>query len=229
MQNATKKSLQIAVMLAALGAPLAAEAMCWGDASQDSGIPVGVLKAVVKTESGFNPKAVHRNPDGSVDIGFAQINSRWLPKLEKFGIREEDLYDACTNLKVGAWILSQNAKKLGWNWNAIGAYNVGCAKLSESECERRRNQYAWKVHAALQKVGDIGQPPSAIASYEQGATLVSNHAVRGAVVAPQPKGIMAVRFSDHGPAMNVAAAYTDGSPSFTVGGFLNYEGGAADE
>jgi hypothetical protein len=50
---------------------------------------------------------------------------------------------------VGAWILSNNVQSIGWNWSAIGAYNVGCRKLSESECRKRRARYERLVYAQL--------------------------------------------------------------------------------
>lgn len=73
-----------------------------------------------------------------------------------------------------------------------GAYNVGCAKLNAAECDRRRSQYAWKVHTALRNVSDIKSPmPNAmVANYEQGATVVSNRALRASGSVAEPKKIM---------------------------------------
>lgn len=115
-------------------------------------VPVEVLKAIAKTESNFRPDARNRNPDGSEDVGLMQINSSWGPTLAGYGIREAELLEPCTNLKVGAWILASNASRLGWNWDAIGAYNVGCKKLGKEECGRRRASYARKVHQALMRL-----------------------------------------------------------------------------
>lgn len=224
MQNATKNFLLIALSGLALAAPMVAKATCWDAASESYGIPVDVLKAVAKTESGFNAKARSVNSDGSHDVGIMQINSSWLPKLEKYGVTRESLRDACTNVKVGAWILSNNAKKLGWNWNAIGAYNVGCAKLDKAECDRRRNQYAWKIHTALNKVGDISAPTHMAATYEQGATAASNKLIHSASAAAQPKKIMVVTLGDSDQSMKLAAVPAEYEPrAFSVGGFLNYE------
>lgn len=224
MQNATKNILLIALSGLAFATPIAAKATCWEVASESYGIPVNVLKAVAKTESGFNAKAHNGNSNGSYDVGIMQINSSWLPKLEKYGVTEESLRDACTNVKVGAWILSNNAKKLGWNWNAIGAYNVGCAKLEKAECNRRRNRYAWKIHSALNRVGDIGAPTHVVTTYEQGATAVSNKAIHSASDAVQPKKIMVVKLDESDQSMKIAAAPAEYEPrEFTVGGFLNYE------
>lgn len=232
MQNATKNLLLTALTGIAIAVPAAANATCWGAASQSNGIPVDVLKAVAKTESNFNPKAVNKNANGTYDIGMMQINSGWLPKLEAFGVTEASLHDACTNLKVGAWILSNNAKKLGWNWNAIGAYNVGCAKLDAAECNRRRNQYAWKVHTALRNVTDIKAPmPNAtVASYEQGATVASNRALRAGGNVAESKKIMVIQLGSNDSSMKLAKyeGPTD-LRGLNVDGFMNYEGEQDDE
>ena len=133
-------------------------ATCWDEASTEYGIPANVLKAIAKVESNFNPKAVRKpfiagNKDGSYDIGLVQINSSHFARLEReLGITEQHLYDGCTNLKVGASILADNVRRLGWNWNAIGAYNAGCARISKELCTKLRLTYANKVHAALRKL-----------------------------------------------------------------------------
>lgn len=150
MQQTTKILLSAICLTAASSVITGAYATCWEEASNDYGVPVDVLKAVAKTESGFRPNAVNKNKDGSEDVGFMQINSSHLPALGKYGITRASLLDACLNLKVGAWILSENSRRLGWNWDAIGAYNVGCAKLDRAECSRRRAVYSWKIYGALQ-------------------------------------------------------------------------------
>jgi len=149
----------LSLLLTLLAASISpAKAMCWDEASSQYGIPSEVLRAIAKVESNFNPKAVRRpyiagNMDGSYDVGLVQINSGHFPRLRReFGITESDLYDGCTNLKVGAWILADNVKRLGWNWDAIGAYNAGCGKISKERCAQLRNTYATKVYHALQNI-----------------------------------------------------------------------------
>lgn len=133
-------------------------AACWDEAATQYGIPANVLKAIAKVESNLNPKAVRKpfiagNKDGSYDVGLVQINSSHFPRLKReFGINEADLYEPCTNLKVGAWILADNVSRLGWNWNAIGAYNAGCARISKELCSKLRLTYANKVYTALKKI-----------------------------------------------------------------------------
>ena len=230
MHNATKTLLLISLSATTLVVPGVARATCWNAASESYGIPVDVIKAVAKTESGFNADALNVNKDGSHDIGVMQINSVWLPALAKHGIDEEALKDPCTNVKVGAWILANNAKRLGWNWNAIGAYNVGCAKLSAEECDRRRSKYAWKIHAALNQVTEIKSPApqKPIPSYEQ-ATSTSKTIVRGPEDSTAKK-IFVVRMESSQPPMQVATADLEANVrGLSVGGFLNYEEAESDE
>ena len=127
-------------------------------------------------------------------------------------------------------LATNNAKKLGWNWNAIGAYNVGCAKLDKTECDRRRNQYAWKIHTALNKVGNISAPTHMAATYEQGATVASNKLIRRVSATTQPKKIMVVMLGDSDQSLKLAAAPAEYEPrAFSVGSCLNYEGVRDDE
>lgn len=109
--------------------PLAANA-CYEEAAEQHDVPVDLLKAIAKVESGGNPNAVSRNKDGSANIGLMQISTRWLPTLAKFGITRDKLKDACTNVRVGAWILASYIAKHGSIWTAVEAYHAGYPKKS---------------------------------------------------------------------------------------------------
>jgi len=58
---------------------------CIEEASRLYGINPIIVYAIIKTESGFNPKAINKNKNGSYDLGLMQINSSWLPTLSKYG------------------------------------------------------------------------------------------------------------------------------------------------
>ncbi|WP_174917772.1 transglycosylase SLT domain-containing protein [Burkholderia lata] len=131
-----------------------ARADCLDDAATFQHVSVSLMRGIAQVESGMNPSAVNTNTNGTVDIGLMQINSTWLPTLAREGITRESLFDACTNAYVGAWILSQNIRQLGPNWNAIGAYN--------SASPDKRLAYARKVYDAIRTMPDSPDTPMPI-------------------------------------------------------------------
>ncbi len=113
---------------------------CWDDAATRYQVNSALLHAIARTESGLNPLAVGRNPNGSYDIGLMQINSAWLSTLATYGISERDLFEPCTNIHVGAWILAYNFYRLGYTWDAVGAYNAVNPRLRRAYIAKvRRN------------------------------------------------------------------------------------------
>jgi type IV secretion system protein VirB1 len=118
------------------------------------GVAPSVLQAIIGTESGFDPLALHvngnvrlRSPPKtaaqaarwadwliqrgySVDMGLMQINSRNLPALQ---LTPAGAFDPCQNIRAGAAILmagySQAAHSVGHSTKAllwaISAYNTG--------------------------------------------------------------------------------------------------------
>jgi len=117
------RTLHILMFLAATG-PISAHADCLDDAAQYHRVSVQLVRAIAQQESGMRPYVTNRNSDGSEDIGLMQINSTWLPKLSRFGISRQHLFDACVNAYVGTWILASNIKQFGATWRAVGAYNA---------------------------------------------------------------------------------------------------------
>jgi hypothetical protein len=144
-------------------------AACWQAASSRYGVPVELLHAVARVESGLDPNAINRSHEartGTRDIGLMQINTSHLKALARHGIDEASLYEPCLNLHIGAWLLAQSFSRLGTTWNAVGAYNAACDRLKGEACVRARSAYAWKVyrwlpaHATQQKEpqGQAGAP-----------------------------------------------------------------------
>lgn len=126
-----------------------AQAYCFAEAGQTYGVDPYLLQAIAKVESSWRPDAINTNSK-STDIGMMQINSSWLRKapFTTLGYKKEHLYDPCTNVMVGAWVLANNFKSFGYTWEAVGAYNASCTTLKNKECTRARNIYAWKVYKA---------------------------------------------------------------------------------
>jgi len=145
-----KRSIQKSVALAfALCASLPAHA-CWNEAATRYQVSGTLLQAIARTESAMNPRAVGRNRNGSRDIGLMQVNSAWLPTLATHGITERDLFEPCTNIHIGAWILSGNVSRLGYTWEAVGAYNAVSPAL--------RHAYVQKVRRHLTAASAASAP-----------------------------------------------------------------------
>jgi soluble lytic murein transglycosylase-like protein len=92
-----------------------------GDAARRQGLDAGLLRGVMKQESGFRPCAV--SPKGA--MGLMQL----MPSTaEQLGI--QDPFDIGSNLDGGARFLKQLLDKYGGDVpKALGAYNAGPAKV----------------------------------------------------------------------------------------------------
>lgn len=114
-------------------------AFCFEEAGERYGVSPQLLWAIAKTESNFNATAVNYNNNGSFDYGVMQINSSWYRELG--ADKWMRLGDACYNVNVGAWILSQCTQRHGHTWVAVGCYN-GISR-------DKRVKYANRVYQAL--------------------------------------------------------------------------------
>jgi soluble lytic murein transglycosylase-like protein len=102
-----------------------------------------LLASIAKVESAFNPKAINRNQNGSVDYGIMQINSYW---ILHYKIPLEWIQEPCYNIHFGAMVLRncmdiyQNNLQL-----AIDCYNRGTKAKGNSA-------YVLKVYNSYKKI-----------------------------------------------------------------------------
>lgn len=102
------------------------------------GLGRNVLRALVKVESAFNPKAL--SPVGARGISQVMpVNAR------RCGLRPEQLWDATYNLRCGAQILREELDQHGDLKKALTVYNCGRVNCPEGK------QYASKVIALSTK------------------------------------------------------------------------------
>lgn len=130
-----------------------AHSFCFEEAGQYYNVNPKLLKAIAKVESNFNSQAVNvnRDRDGHVlsrDYGLMQINSSWFPRLAQFGVNDNNIFDPCFNVSLGAWVLSSNFASHGFNWQSIGAYNAGFSAKNATA----RQIYITKVQTALAQI-----------------------------------------------------------------------------
>lgn len=102
-----------------------------------------VVARVAMAESDLNPKAIG---DGGRAIGVMQVHTRWWVGVVPFVKSANDLRDARTNIRAGAWILRHYADKCGADVEAyLACYNGG-----EKPNEQAR-AYATRVSGNLNR------------------------------------------------------------------------------
>lgn len=99
--------------------------------SQESGIAVPVIKALIATESGFQPDATKQESRGRYSIGLTQIlwpgTAQALGYLGQAGSGTDlsGLFDPLTNVRLGVKYLDQQYQLAGDWAGAYSAYNGG--------------------------------------------------------------------------------------------------------
>jgi hypothetical protein len=97
--------------------------VCLEDISRLFQVPLSMLLLVMDVEQGKVGKE-SRNRNGSKDYGPMQINSVWLPKLQRLGITEDLLRDhGCVNAAAAAWLLRSHLIETRDPLKAISVYH----------------------------------------------------------------------------------------------------------
>jgi soluble lytic murein transglycosylase-like protein len=117
---------------------------CINEAAIEYHVPAKLIISILDVERGKIGR-IERNKNGSYDIGPMQINSSWLPTLKRYGItRENVLFNPCTNIRIGTWILAQAIAGENDLLTGVGDYN--------SHTKRYNQNYYYKVKISFTKI-----------------------------------------------------------------------------
>lgn len=100
--------------------------------SMENKIDPFLVFAIVKAESGFNPKATsHKNAMGLMQI--REKTGKWGAEcLNLKGFSVTELYNPEVNIRIGCWYISRLMKEFNSNEDlVIAAYNGGSGNVSE--------------------------------------------------------------------------------------------------
>lgn len=98
-------------------------ARCAKSAADELEVPHFMVLLVLDLEGGRVGEEV-TNANGSADVGPMQVNTWWLPRLERLGITREMLREsACVNVYVGTYILKDGLVRHGTLVEALAHYH----------------------------------------------------------------------------------------------------------
>jgi len=136
-------TFSIALLIATFSCPIVSRADCTDDAANAYGVNSWILRAIAMQESGGNANTIHKNKNGTVDVGISGINEVHFAHLKAVGILPHDLLDPCVSMGVEARLLSGKMDRYGNSWKAVGAYH--------SETPAERDKYAAQIRKIIEK------------------------------------------------------------------------------
>ena len=114
-------------------------------------VPPAVMIGIMHVEGGRVGQEAGPNFNGTFDLGPMQVNTHWLPQLQRIWhvslpvARAWVRDDGCVNVHVAAWILRQKMEDTGSLWGGIAAYHSATPGVGDS--------YASKVIAVMDRKG----------------------------------------------------------------------------
>ncbi|MBU2769487.1 lytic transglycosylase domain-containing protein [Acidithiobacillus ferrivorans] len=98
---------------------------CVQSAASRYGLSADVVLAILRTEGG-RPGTVAPDPNGTDDLGPAQVNTCHLPFLSRYGYTRSTLINnPCANVMAGAWIFARCLAGTPNLPQAAACYNAG--------------------------------------------------------------------------------------------------------
>jgi soluble lytic murein transglycosylase-like protein len=134
------------------------------------GVPFQWVKAVIGTESNFNPGAYRAEPRiGDASYGLMQLLSQTARGLGWSGDDADELFDPVLNIELGTKLLADLRARYGADFRRIySAYNSGRPDLWETSSQVRHN-----VDRALDWLDRVmAEHPEAVATAAGAGLLV---------------------------------------------------------
>jgi hypothetical protein len=121
-------------IFALLASPAPAEIVPWryaetlADVCAETGVPLPLAARMFAWESGWRASTRNVNPNGTEDLGIAQLNMRYLSDWERIAGGPIDPLDGHDSIRVGVRYLAELYKVTG-DWSgAVAAYNCGLGR-----------------------------------------------------------------------------------------------------
>jgi hypothetical protein len=118
-------------------------------------LPPVVLDVVLQLENGTTG-VEKRHPNGSVDLGAAQISTQHLATLSKLGIdRSVIVHDACINVAVAAWHLKRDFDALPQRESAASRWAQALLNYHSRTPRYRAAYQARAINALRQRTVNV--------------------------------------------------------------------------
>jgi soluble lytic murein transglycosylase-like protein len=112
-----------------------------------AGVPAWILAGVIQYESGYVETARNRNTNGTMDLGIAQLNDKYLAYFaDRFNDGERvDPFNPLVSIRVAARYLAANHALFGdWQY-AVAAYNCGPERAKVRPWPQTTERYVKEV------------------------------------------------------------------------------------
>jgi hypothetical protein len=115
--------------------------------ASDCNVPVALAFSLCAEESGFNPRALNRNNNETIDRGLFQLNNASFPKLQI-----EDFYDTDVNVRYGISHLRWCLNSAGTEIAALAIYNAGAARVHSAGTPKSTLDYVSRILKRQRKI-----------------------------------------------------------------------------
>jgi hypothetical protein len=110
-------------------------------------VPPALAFSLCAEESEYNPRALNRNKNGTIDRGLFQLNSASFPKL-----RVEDFYDSNVNASQGISHLRWCLNVAGTEISALAMYNAGETRVRSVGTPKSTLDYVSRILKRQRKI-----------------------------------------------------------------------------